>query len=311
MKLYRIVLAVVVASSLAHGAKATPVAMRFLDISRSPVVSGMGQAGVGLSNVANSEVNPAHIAYSEKSVLGFSHISWLDDVSIESVGLVTGSGKHGLGLRLVGLFTSPLEGYDDYGIYQGDFRFFDICAEATYARKYGPGLAFGVTGKTVYEKIDWDAASGLALDVGMSWKGIFESVGGIGAGVSARNIGGKIGYHSESFDLPLSLQFGVAFDRMWHAETLRLAIAVDYQAARTGESGMLCGLEMGYDRLLAVRLGYMDAYQGRTTFGLGLHLGRVAVDYSYMPFDYELGTAHRFGLSLSMGRIFPAPESSN
>lgn len=314
MKLYRVCVAAIATTfilPLADGVRAKPTAMRFIDISKSPVASGMGQAGVALPNVAFSELNPAQVADCHGSVFNFSHTSWLGDICLESAGLVTGLGKHGLGLRVVGLFTSPLEGYDDDGIYQGDFRFFDICAEATYARKYQYGLAFGITGKTVYERIDWDAASGVAFDVGMSWGGILKAFGGdFNVGISSRNIGGRIGYHSERFDLPLSLQFGLAYHRMGQAEPLGLSIAVDYQAARTGESGMLLGLEATYDNLLAIRMGYMDAYRGRATFGLGCHLGRLTVDYSYMPFDYDLGVAHRFGLSLAVGSIFPSPESS-
>lgn len=314
MRLHRIWLATIAVAfliSLAQGIKAKPVAMRFVDISKSPVTSAMGQAGVALGHMALWELNPANVVDCNGSVLNFSHTSWLGDISLESVGLVTGSGKHGLGLRVVGLFTSPLEGYGDDGIYQGDFGFFDICVEAAYARKYQHGLAFGITGKTVYEKIDWDAASGVAFDVGMKWRGILKAFGGdLSAGISSRNIGGKIGYHSERFGLPLSLQVGLAYQRMAQAEPLGMSIAIDYQASRTGESGVLFGLEATYSNLLAIRLGYMDAYRGRATLGLGCHLGRLTIDYSYMPFDYDLGAAHRFGLSLGLGSIFPSPESS-
>jgi hypothetical protein len=55
----------------------------------------------------------------------------------------------------------------------------------------------------------------------------------------------------------------------------------------------------------------MGAYQGAMTFGFGLHMGRFAIDYSYMPFEYDLGSAHRFGLAIAMGSIFPGPELSN
>lgn len=293
-------------------ASAKPVAMRFLDVSRSPLASAMGQAGVALGNAILREINPAQAIDCDGSLISFCQTSWFGDISIGSAELVTSSGKHGLGLKVTGLFTSPLKGYDDQGIYQGDFRFFDICAEATYARRYRGGFAFGVTGKTVYEKIDWDAASGLAFDLGMNLRPVLSLFGGhVGVGISARNLGAEIGYQNEKFDLPLSLQVGIAYERRWQREPLVLRTAIDYQSARTGETGLLCGLEVSYDRALSFRFGYMDAYQGRTTFGVGLHLGRFLIDYSYMPFEYDLGSAHRFGLGIVMGSIFPAPELGN
>jgi len=60
------------------------------------------------------------------------------------------------------------------------------------------------------------------------------------------------------------------------------------------------GLEYTYDNLISVRFGYNDVKQ--LTFGAGLVLPKLNIDYSFVKFDRqgELGNTHRISLMLTL-----------
>lgn len=60
------------------------------------------------------------------------------------------------------------------------------------------------------------------------------------------------------------------------------------------------GLEYTYNNLIAIRLGYNDVKQ--FTFGAGIKLPKLNIDYSFVKFDREgeLGNTHRISLMLTL-----------
>ncbi len=290
---------------------ASTACMRFVEIVTLPQIAAMGQAGVGMSSAPWAPVNPAHVLNTQGSIITFSHTEWFSDISLEALTLSTSSGKHGFGLGVVGLHTEPLEKYDAFDTYEGSFRFFDVAVGASYARWLGGGFGVGATGKVLYEKIDWDAATGLAADLGIAYRAPADLFGGqLGLGIAARNLGGKVGYHGEEFDLPSAFQAGVAYEPQWLPPYLGLALAVDYQTTHLGEDGVLAGVELTFGDIIALRLGYRGAYDNETSFGIGMKLASVSFDYAYMELGQDLGNTHRLAIGFVTGALFPSPEES-
>jgi len=302
--------ALLVLGLLGH-AWASTACMRFLDITTYPRIAALGQAGVGLGDSPWAAINPAHVLNTKGSLISFSHTSWFSDISLEALSLSTASGKHGFGLGVVGLHTEPLEKYDEFDTYEGSFRFFDVAVSGSYARRLGGGFGIGGTGKVVYEKIDWDGATGFAADLGLIYESPEGFLGGkVGLGIVARNLGTKIGYHGEKFDLPSGFQAGMAYRAGWLPPYASLSVAVDYQSTRLGEDGLLAGFEVDLARVVALRLGFRDAYESEVTFGVGIRLATVSFDYAYMELGNDLGGTHRFAINFATGSIFPSPEES-
>jgi hypothetical protein len=304
---------VVLALFLAVGTSAeTPTCMRFLRISTLPRLAGMGEATVAVQDATWAEANPAHLANLEGSLITFAHTAWFEDISLESMAFGTSTGNHAFGISVVGLHTEPLDSYDGVGEYQGTFRFFDLAVSASYARRFAQSLTFGVTGKTLYEKIDWDSATGFGFDLGMGYALPMQLAGTrFAAGAAVRNIGSKMGYDKEEFDLPLSWQVGLSMETEALPEWLGMAAGLDYVKTRGEDGGLLAGLEVDLHDMLALRLGYRGAYeQGKATFGLGLGWGPATVDYAYMDMGETLGGTHRVSVGFMTGAVFPSPEAS-
>lgn len=293
-------------------ASSSSTCMRFLKISTVPRVSAMGEATVAVKDATWAETNPAHLTAIDGSLITFSHTAWFQDIGLETLTLGTASGKSGFGLSIIGLHTDPLDGYDDFDVPQGTFRFYDLLVSGSYARMVHSTVSVGATGKVIYEKIDWDSATGFAMDLGLRYTAPRRLVGGeVSLGMAVRDLGPKMGYFDEDFDLPTAVQAGVSYKALALPEGLNAVVAVDYEKTRDRDGGVLLGLELGYRQLVALRFGYRSAYeQGDLTFGLGAGIGTTSIDYAYMDMGDDLGATHRVGVAFLVGAIFPSPEES-
>jgi hypothetical protein len=193
----------------------------------------------------------------------------------------------------------------------GSFRFFDFLVSGTYARALTPSLSAGITGKTLYEKIGWDAATGLAFDLGLGYSVPASLIDNLSVGLTMRNLGTKMGYHDEDFELPLAWQGGLSYRAMWLPKHVKALVALDYEKARERDGGILVGLEVGLADIVAVRLGHRGTYEnGDVTFGMGLALANTSIDYAYVDLGEKLGGTHRISLGFKVGEIFPSPEGA-
>jgi hypothetical protein len=297
---------------LAAGASSAPTSMIFLKITTLPRVAAMGDAGVAVSDATWAEANPSNLINVEGSLITFAHTAWFQDINLETFSVATASPSHAFGISVTGVFTDPLEGYDEVGVKQGTFGFYDLAVGATYARKLHPTLAVGASAKMLYEKIDWDSATGFAIDLGAGYTPGMAVLGGrVSLGVALRDLGPKMGYFEDKFDLPLTAQAGLSYQPMWLPERFDARVAVDYEKTRDRDGGPLVGLEAGLKDLVVLRAGYRDTYEdGDLTFGLGLSLANTLIDYAYVDMGENLGNTHRISLALKVGRLFPTPEQS-
>ena len=291
---------------------AAPTSMDFLKISTLPRISALGEAAVAVTDATWADANPANLTYLEGSLITFSHTSWYEDISLEGLTFGTSSGKHAFDLSVVGLHTEPLDGYDAEDRPTGTFRFFNFLVGASYARALSPSLSLGVRGKTVYEKIDWDSATGFAVDFGAGYAPRRDLLGGrLSAGVALRNLGPKIAYFEEGFDLPLTWQAGVSYRPGWLPDMISALAAVDYRRIRGEDGGVLVGVELGFMDMAALRFGHRGAYEEATaTFGIGMTIANTLIDYAYLDLGEDLGDTHRVSVAFKVGSVFPSPEES-
>jgi hypothetical protein len=298
--------------TLVASAYSGPTCMRFLKISTLPRIAGMGDAGVAVGDATWAEVNPAHLINIEGSLVTFAHTAWFQDINLETLSLGTTGRGHGLGISVTGLHADPLDGYDAVGVKQGSFRFYDLVVGATYARRLHPTLSVGASGKMLYEKIDWDSASGFAVDIGAGYTPMAAILGGrMSLGMVVRDLGPRMGYFDDDFDLPLTAQAGLSYRPEWLPEGFDARVAVDYEKTRARDGGALVGLEAGLKGLVTVRAGYRSTYEdANLTFGLGVALANALIDYAYVDMGENLGNTHRVSVAFKAGEIFPSPEAS-
>jgi hypothetical protein len=308
----RLVLAVVLIFIWTVVVQAEPSAMRSLLIHTSPKVSSLGDACSAVPDAICAEVNPAAIGFTQGTLIAFSHTRWFEDIDLGAFDIYAASPRHGFGVSLVGLGSGSLEKYTVHDHYEGTFRVYDVYVNALYSYRVMPAMTLAVTGRVVYQKIDWESATGFAFDLGGLYVTPEPYLGGVwGFGLAARNLGPSVTFMDGSSDLPYTFQGGVSYSPRWLPDQVSALLALDYKKTRYEDGSPLAGLEIGIADVVALRVGSRLNYSlGDMTFGAGVRIKNIMIDYAYVDYSELLGSTHRMALSFNSGLIFPTPEQS-
>jgi len=274
----------------------------FLRLGNGARASGMGEAFTAVSDDASAIYwNPAGMAAVDGLELNVTHNEWLMDIRFEQASVVTEMFGGAAGLSFTGVYYGTLDRYGETPTLtpDGTFSPYDLALSAGYARDILPNLAVGAAFKVIYEKIDFESATGYAIDLGVSHKSMIE---GLTLAASLLNLGPEAKFVEEKFYPPLQLRIGAAY--LIERPILRggVRIAADAVFPNDNDLKVHTGLEYRYERLLFLRVGYKSGYdvQG-ATMGAGIVYKSLRFDYAWMPIDYDLGDAHRFSIT-----VFPS-----
>jgi len=170
-------------------------------------------------------------------------------------------------------------------------------ALATTSFVYRRGFAaVGVTGKYDRQQIGAEVSDAWAGDVGMAIA-VFDIMA---IGVSVQNLGGDMGNGAL---LPRRTRAGLTLNYTDPQGTYRLLTTLEGMWTRNRSAVLVQGIEGGIVTGgvgLVGRVGYAtratvtDA--SRMTFGAGIVLGRLAMDYAFQAYDALGGGTHRVGL---------------
>ncbi len=168
---------------------------------------------------------------------------------------------------------------------------------ATTSLVYRRGLAaFGVTGKYNRQQIGSAVSDAWAGDVGVAIA-VFDIMA---FGVSVQNLGGDLGSGAL---LPRRTRAGLTLNYTDPQGTFRLLTTLEGQWTRDHSAVLVQGIEGGVVTSgvgLVGRLGYATraavTNASRLTFGGGVVLGRLALDYAFQAYDALGGGTHRVGL---------------
>src|SRR6059036_2661432 len=170
-------------------------------------------------------------------------------------------------------------------------------ALATTSLVYRRGfVALGATAKYNRQQIGSDVSDAWAGDVGMAIA-VFDIMA---VGVSVQNLGGDLGNGAL---LPRRTRVGLTLNYTDPQGTFRLLTTLEGMWTRDRSAVLVQGVEGGIVTGgvgLVARVGYAtratvtDA--SRMTFGGGIVLGRLAMDYAFQAYDALGGGTHRVGL---------------
>ncbi|MEO0078267.1 MAG: hypothetical protein ABIK86_04615, partial [candidate division WOR-3 bacterium] len=175
----------------------------------------------------------------------------------------------------------------------GTFTPTDLTAYLSLARSLGPRIQLGLTGRYYYTRIMEYDGSGPGLDVG--FRAIpFENTT---ISVSLLDFGKTISYQREVFWLPTRIRGGIS--HTLPLGELALAGTVDGSYFIYNRKGdVRAGIELAWNRSLFLRAGYGLFVSSPASLGLGARAGLVRLDYAYMPLGFDLGSTHRFAVTL-------------
>ncbi|OGU62155.1 MAG: hypothetical protein A2V66_09075 [Ignavibacteria bacterium RBG_13_36_8] len=157
-------------------------------------------------------------------------------------------------------------------------------------------LSAGLTIKYLYENIFSDEAYGFGFDFGLFYEDLIDN---LNIGASLRNIGSMNQLREQKTKLPIDLRIGASYDFQASVINSDIFIQTGYQGyTETGDNHFHFGTEIFYNKVFAVRAGYMTGYESKgLTTGAGIVWGPLAFDYAFVPFDYGLGNTHTISVT--------------
>jgi len=158
--------------------------------------------------------------------------------------------------------------------------------------------ALGVTTKYDRQQFGSEVRDAWAGDVGLAIA-VFDIMA---MGVSVQNLGGDLGGGADAL-LPRRTRAGLTLNYTDPQGTLRLLTTLEGQWTRDRSAVLVQGLEVGVVNNGAGvigRVGYSTrptvTAAARWTFGGGIVLGRLAVDYAFQGYSVLESDTHRVGL---------------
>ena len=266
--------------------------------------AGLGGAGVALVGEAGAMfANPAGIATIHHLSLEGSYEPYLAGTAVSAAALALRVGRWtwGVGAQALDygsepeIVPDPATGGRRGTPTGASFHPYEALATTSFVYRHGLA-AFGVTGKYDRQQIGSAVSDAWAGDVGVAIA-VFDIMA---FGVSVQNLGGDLGNGAL---LPRRTRAGLTLNYTDPQGTYRLLTTLEGQWTRDRRVVLVQGIEGGIVTGgvgLVGRLGYAtrpavtDA--SRLTFGGGVVLGHLAMDYAFQAYDALDGGTHRVGL---------------
>lgn len=271
----------------------------FLEVPVGAREVALGGATVSLpGDIAGLFRNPALLAAHNAHRIHLGHQEWFQGLQHESAvlgfSLPAGLGKLALHTRY--LHLDPLPAFDDALEQVGEVDVYDLAYGLSWARRFRRRFDLGVSLHGIRQYLAGETGSGWAADLGLGFVGA-----GLYWSAAYRNVAGGVDFDGESFELDRELSLGSAR----YFPHLGTIVSLEFRRPRYWGSSFRGGLEYILTPRLVLRAGYshtldLDEAADVPSFGAGILLGRMGVDYSFRS-HRQLGDVHSIGVRL-LGR---------
>jgi hypothetical protein len=271
----------------------------FLKISAYSRGMAMGGAWVAVAEGTGAlYYNPAGVGRKGVGELSVSHSEQLQDLKLENFSVAyplhNGSGV-GLGVSYLGY--GSIAGYDVSGNATGDVSAYSLVLAVGFSQRVNSNLSLGVVIKPVFERLGGYSAHTVTTDIGL-----IADLGQFSFGAQVANWGGSVKFIDDKISLPTSFRAGIAYRTLGASSVISLGGSRDSE----GLDALSSGIEYHYSQNLILRSGYSSALQSQSnagdgvSFGVGLNMQSIGVDYSYRPSGsldgvHQITASYRFG----------------
>lgn len=281
--------------------KVGTTAAQFLKIGAGARAIGMGGTYTAISDdIYSIYYNPAGVVNTKDfGQVAFNHADWLASINYDFAALSLNLENFGTVFFSLTALSIPEDKVRTFDYPEGDGRVWDaksLAIGAGFAKKLTDRFSIGFHAKYIREAIWNSSASGFAVDVGTYYVTPFND---LVVGASISNFGSKMQldgrdilfnsdpnndlnsgpnnilsrYETDKFDIPLTFRIGLAMDVV-RERFVRVTAAVDATHPNDNTEYVNSGLELAFDEMAFVRVGYKslflrDSEQG-LTFGGGL-----------------------------------------
>lgn len=309
--------------------KVGTTAASFLQIGAGARGVAMGETAVASGRDLSSLYwNPALMAELDGHHLYFNHIDWFVDIDLNYGSAMLNMGNQGSFALTIYTMTSPEMDVVTEERVQGTgevFRVQDLMFGLTYSRALTDRFNLGITAKLVRSSIwNMNATTG-AVDVGLTYRTPFDP---ITLGMSISNFGGEMrltgsdtavrvdidprvegnndglvaNLQTNSWDLPVTLRFGVAVEAL-DTRMSQVTLSSDALFSNNNNGFMNVGLEYGVMNVFFLRGGYrqllLEDAEGGLSLGAGVLFRGIHADYAFTDRGL-LGTVNYLSLGISI-----------
>ncbi len=279
-------------------AQTVKTGLPFLKTGSDARSTAMGEASTGLTDDHSTFFyNPASIRFSDRRQLAVSHRQGFAETSTDYLGATLPGNTFTFGLSALTTSINDIEVRLRPGDAEGTFSARNGAIGLGAALSISDDLAFGLSGKLLYEKIYIDESSGYGIDAGLLYRVNNE----INAGFSVVNIGSMSVLRNEKSVLPTTVRLGASY-RNSIAESFGLVGALDMVRTIDDDNTHIhAGAEIIYDSMVMLRAGYQSGYETKSfSIGAGVLYGIVRVDYAFVPMTGAFNPNHTFSLTFHL-----------
>jgi hypothetical protein len=198
----------------------------------------------------------------------------------------------------VAYFHMPsIQGVDEFDTPTESFRVYDLAVTAGLARPISRQVSVGANARLIRQSLASVSATGASVDLGTT-----ATFGGTALAAVVQNLGPSLSYDASSYPLPRQIRFGASRPFLEQ----KLLVAADYNIPSNYYKDVRLGTEYQVHPMLAIRMGYRkelgssgDPATG-LSYGLGLRLKQLSMDYAMTPSD-GFDNVHRIALGYSFG----------
>ena len=326
MKIFKILVILLLIGQSVLAQKIAKYAGEFLSIGVGGRALGLGGAYAALANDATAGYwNPAALAridYPEIMLMHDERFGGLLNYDFGAVAVPYGrDATFGVSVMRLGVDGIPdtrkaWEDRNNNGLFDSEdyinpdkvtyFNSADWAIYFTYARHSARGLMYGINLKVLRRNMVEYSATGIGFDIGL----LYSPTANWYVAANAQDVTTTLIAWSTGTNELISptLKLGTAYFFELFSGRFAPTMDVDIrfenrQFASIAHLGPISfdphiGLEFDYKNTIALRVGYSDVKQ--LTFGAGLHLRKLDIDYSFARFGKEndLGDTHRISLRL-------------
>ncbi len=286
--------------------------MDFLNIGPSSRLLSLNEATTATPTGSSAIYsNPALLVLETSSSVDFNYTLWIADVTNQfaSVNLLRDSYAIGFGV-----YNSRSDGFqaqNQPGPSQGEFSISYLSLTASAAYKLGP-LSAGITTHYLREEVFQFRANGYAFTTGITGSILDERVR---MGAVLQNIGEMEELDNVSTELPATFKVGLMANLIelttpgkndlpillsLHTDyiiPLKEVSTTDFLEQDKGNNFLAVAISADVADLFYLQTGYKWGPTERPlSFGLGMSIDPIRVNYALVPFRTGFGTSHSIGL---------------
>ncbi len=285
----------------------------FLKLGVGARAAGLGSAYTAVADdVTALHWNPAGLSGMSRREVSAMHAELYAETRYDFIGYAHPTSILNMGISAVYLTQGSIDGRSVTGSKTDDFTANDLLVTLGASKLMAGNIGLGANVKLIQSQIAGSSARGAAFDLGTTFKPALPiGADQIKMGLAVQNIGPKMRFSNESYNLPLTAAVGVSYQPM-----RSLLVSADAKRQVYESKTLLSlGTEFSPLSLFSLRAGYISGAGNRSDvlersniqtqlsglsglgLGMGFKLGWGSVDYAFSPAG-ELGNVQRISLSL-------------